>query len=138
MTTELARFHLRFGWTALALFLTMGAALEGLHGLKVEWYVDPAAEPRRLLWTLAHAHGTLLGLVHIAFAATVLALPGAGWGRVESRCLTGGSLLLPLGFFAGGVVVHGGDPGLAVLLVPPGALLLIIGVALAAARVRQA
>ena len=26
---------------------------------------------RRLMWTLAHAHGTLLGLVHIAFAVTV-------------------------------------------------------------------
>lgn len=137
-TRAYARWHLRLGWWALAGWLVLGLTLEGLHGLKVGWYLDPGAETRRLLWTLAHAHGALLGLVHVAFGATVLALPGAGWGRLESRCLTAGALLLPLGFLLGGVVIHGGDPGLPVLLVPPGALCLAVGVVATARRASRA
>jgi hypothetical protein len=133
-----ARRHLRLGWTCLALFLAMGALLEALHGFKVAWYVAPAGATRRLLWTLAHAHGTLLGLVNVAFAFTLRALPGAGWRPIESWCLRAGSVLLPVGFVAGGLFVYGGDPGLGVAFVPPGALLLITGAALAARRVRAA
>src|SRR4051794_6786004 len=61
------RSHLRFGWWSLLLFLTLGMVLEGLHGFKVAWYLNVSTQTRRLLWTLAHAHGTALGLVHIAF-----------------------------------------------------------------------
>ena len=38
-------------------------------------------------------------------------------------------VLLPDGFFLGGLSVHGGDPNPAVLVVPVGAVLLIAGVA---------
>ena len=38
----------------------------------------------------------------------------------------GASILLPGGFFLGGIVFYGGDSGLGALLVPPGAALLLI------------
>jgi hypothetical protein len=118
----------------LLAFLSLGIVLEGLHGFKVAAYLSPSNETRRLMWTLAHAHGTLLGLVHLGFALTVRWLPQ--WESrsrsVASACLLAASLLLPGGFFLGGVFIYGGDPGLGILLVPLGALLLVIAVFLAA------
>jgi len=46
----------------------------------------------------------------------------------------GASVLLPRGFFLGGVVTHAGDPGLGILLVPVGALLLLTAIFLTARR----
>jgi hypothetical protein len=123
--------HLRFGWWALLAFASMGLALESMHGFKVGLYLDLANETRRLMWTLAHAHGVLLSLVNVAFAATLAVLPpaeGAPLPRL-SQLLRGATLLLPLGFFLGGAVVHGGDPSLGVLLVPVGALMLLASIA---------
>jgi hypothetical protein len=133
-----AATHLRIGWWSLLVFLAMGAVLEGLHGLKLGFYLDPSNEMRRLLWTLSHAHGSLLALVHIAFAASLPRLVGDGGGRLvlASRCLIAGGLLLPLGFFLGGVFVHEGDPGLAIVLAPVGALLLLVAVGLIAIATR--
>jgi hypothetical protein len=127
-----ARQHLIFGWASLLVFLTLGAVLESLHGWKVGWYLDVSNETRRLMWTLAHAHGTLLSLVHVAFAATLGLLPAwSGGTRVAaSRCLTAAAILMPAGFLLGGLFTHAGDPGLGVLLVPPGALLLFVAVVL--------
>ena len=130
----LARRHLRFGWWSLLFFATLGLGLETLHGLKVGFYLDVSNETRRLLWTLAHAHGVLLSLLHLAFAGT-LALAGVAAVRgvtVASRALLAASILLPGGFFAGGVVVHGGDPNLAILITPVGAALLLLAVFLTA------
>ena len=126
--------HLRFCWWSLLCFLTLGIVLEGLHGLKVGWYVDLAHETRRLMWTLAHAHGTLLSLVHAAFAGTIHAVPAAVTGSTTlvSRLLMAASILLPGGFFVAGAFIYGGDPGLGILLVPVGALALLIGVLLVA------
>jgi hypothetical protein len=42
------------------------------------------------------------------------------------------SLLIPGGFFLGGVVIYAGDPGLGIVLVPVGALLLFTAVFLTA------
>ena len=56
--------HLRLGWWGLLLFLSMGGALELLHALKVGFYLDVSNETRRMLWTLSHAHGTLLAMLH--------------------------------------------------------------------------
>ena len=70
------RRHLRFGWWSLLGFLILGLALELLRGFKVGLYLDVPNETRRLMWTLAHAHGALLGLVHIAFAVSLTHLPG--------------------------------------------------------------
>jgi hypothetical protein len=124
--------HLRFGWWSLLVFLALGIVLEGLHGFKVGWYLDVSNETRRLMWTLAHAHGTLLAIVHLAFGLTVESLAEARWPRTASACLRGASILLPCGFFLGGVWIHDGDPGLGILLVPVGAALLLVGVAAAA------
>jgi len=126
---ELIRRHLAFGWWALAVFTTLGLVLEGAHGLKLGWYLDLTNATRRLSFTLGHAHGTLLGLVNIAFAVSVpharlspVALLRASWA------LRAATLLMPLGFFAGGIAFYGGDPGLGIVLVPPSAVILIIGV----------
>jgi hypothetical protein len=127
--TRLQRVHLRVGWTALLAFALLGVALELLHAWKVPSYLAVGAEPRRLLWTLAHAHGLGLALINLALAATARLLPGRLHGAA-SPCLLASTLLIPGGFFAGGCFVHGGDPGLGVLLVPPGALLLLLALAL--------
>jgi hypothetical protein len=132
--------HLRFGWWMLLLFLTLGLALEALHGFKAGLYLKVGNETRRLMWTLAHAHGTLLALVNIAFAFTLRLLPD--WPvrsrGVASACLRGSTILMPAGFFLGGVVIYSGDPGLGIVLVPVGGLLLLIGVLLTALAIKGA
>jgi hypothetical protein len=87
------------------------------------------------MWTLAHAHGTLLSLVHVAFAATLFIGGAAVEARLEraSLCLTLALVCLPGGFFLGGLFFWGGDPGLGVLFVPIGGALLLVAV-LATAR----
>ncbi len=122
--TELVRFHARVGWASLAVFAALGLVLEGMHGLKFAWYLDQANETRRLMFTLGHAHGTLLAVLNLVFAA-LLQLTGCGNG-VASRCLLASTVLMPLGFFLGGLYIYAGDPGLGVMLVPVGALCLIV------------
>jgi len=130
LQTEFARRHLRLGWWSLLAFLSLGILLEALHGFKIGFYMDLANATRRHVWTLAHAHGTLLALVNLAFAATLrLFCDGRErWIPLASACLSGATVLLPGGFFLGGVVIYAGDPGLGVLLVPVGAVLLLIAV----------
>ena len=123
------RLHLRFGWWSLFLFGAFGLLLETFHGFKLGAYLDLANDTRRLMWTLAHAHGVGLALVHVLFAITVqLGLAGSTNHRFISRCLIAASVLLPGGFFAGGVVYYGGDPGLGILVVPLGAVFLLTAV----------
>lgn len=135
--TTLERRHLMLGWWGLVVFLTLGVVLEAFHGFKIGWYLDVGNEARRLTWRLAHAHGTLLSLVNIAYALTVRRLrPGAlpAW---SSGALVAATLLLPLGFLLGGVFVRGGDPGLGILLVPIGAGLLFAAVWAVARAIRD-
>ena len=122
--------HYRRGWAALLLFAALGLALEGLHGFKVGWYLDVVSETRRAMFTLGHAHGTLLGLLHIAFAATADRYGVGVIPTAAGRLLDSATILLPSGFLLGGVWIHGGDPGVAVILVPIGALALIGSMAL--------
>lgn len=133
------RLHLRAGWWWLLFFLCLGAALESLHGFKVGWYVDVDNETRRLMLRLSHAHGTLLALTNIAFGLTVCQLPqwSAGARKLASHCLTVATPLVPLGFLGGGLFAREGDPGLPILLVPAGALLLGVAVALTARGVER-
>ena len=133
----LAKRHLRVGWWVLLIFLTLGLGLEALHGFKAGIYLKVSNETRRLMWTLAHAHGTLLGLVNIGFALTVRLLPEwtARARGAASLCLRGATLLMPAGFFLGGVFIYAGDPGLGILLVPVGGLLLLVAVFLTAVGV---
>ena len=124
-TTDSAiRKTLRAGWLLLAISLPFGVTLEALHGFKVQAYL--ASDMRREMWRLAHAHGTLLGILclvsgllaeaHIAEAVRPRVLAMIRWGAV----------LMPLGFFLGGVLNSEGDPSLGILLVPAGALLLVV------------
>ncbi len=125
---RIARRHLLFGWTGLLAYLTFGLFLEMLHGFKAGFYLDVGNEARRLMWRLAHAHGTLLALVNVAYGLTIKAMPDAASG-LASVCLVVALVLVPLGFFLGGAIVSGGDPGALVLVVPPGAVALAIGTA---------
>ena len=127
---RLSRRHLVIGWIGLLIFLTLGIILESLHGFKSAYYLDTRNVTRRLMWTLAHSHGTLFSLVNIAFALCVtrLAAPRERQLRIASFGLTGALALMPLGFFLGGLKLYGGDPGLGILLVPVGAVLLLMGV----------
>ena len=131
---DYARRHVRFGWWSLLLFATFGLVLEALHGFKVPAYLDVSNDTRRLMWTLAHAHGSLLALVHVAFGLNVRMAPEAGARdrALISRCLVGASILLPGGFFLGGAVFYGGDPGVGALVVPVGAATLMVAVFLLA------
>jgi hypothetical protein len=131
---RLARRHHLIGWLGLLMFLSLGIGLEALHGFKASFYLDPSQRLRRLLWTLAHAHGTLLALVHVAFAA---GLPHFGrWTerrlKLASFFLIDALVLLPAGFFLGGVGHSEVDPSPGVLLVPVGALALLAAVGLIA------
>ena len=125
--------HTIVGWTGLLVFLSLGILLEILHGLKLDLYLDVRQETRRFMWTLAHAHGTLFSLVHLGFAASLafasrwMESPGKGF-QAASWSLTGGLIIMPMGFFLGGVWTFGGDPGLGIFLVPVGALLMLFGV----------
>ena len=126
--------QLSAGWWSLLVFLLLGIALEALHGLKVGAYLTPSNSTRRLLWTLAHAHGTLLALVQIAFALSlpVFSPPSGDTAKLASRLLQTSAGLIPAGFFLGGIWTHGGDPGIGIVLVPVGALMLVVAVALIA------
>ena len=127
---DLSARHYAWGWRTLLFFLTLGLLLEVLHGLKVDWYLSTSMATRRHMWTLAHAHGALLGLVNIAFAAYV------PW-RLEkqgpvhpwtSPTLILATLLLPGGFLLAGIDIYGGDPGIGIFLAPLGGVFLLIAV----------
>jgi hypothetical protein len=124
------RFHLCFGWIGLLVFVVLGIALEALHAWKSPAYLGVGNETRRLMWTLAHAHGVGLSLVHLALAATLGLVPAAAIPKLDlaSRALSWASVLIPLGFFLGGTATYEADPGVGVFLVPFGALALIIAV----------
>jgi hypothetical protein len=129
---SVARRHHLAGWGLLLLFLGLGAFLEFLHGFKLGFYLDPEHHVRREMWRLAHAHGTLLGLVQIGFAAGLTQFGRWTGGRIKlvSFFLLDAAVLIPLGFFLGGLFPNKRDPWIGILLVPPGALLLLIAVAL--------
>jgi hypothetical protein len=134
-----ALFHFRFGWWTLLLFACIGLTLEAMHGFKISWYLDVSNETRRLMLRLCHAHGGLLGLVHLGYGATLSALSPSGSATViASRALIGASALLPLGFALAGFGVQGGDPGPAIALVPVGALCLLTGLFSAGWSLRKA
>ena len=137
-SSSYTRLHLRFGWWSLLTFATLGLVLETLQGFKVPLYVDVSNDTRRLMWTLAHAHGVGLASVHLLFALSLPALPAEpARDRLASRCLFAASILLPGGFFAGGLIYYGGDPGPAILLVPVGAVLLLVALFVVARATKQ-
>ncbi|CAN5129080.1 hypothetical protein BH09MYX1_BH09MYX1_50380 [soil metagenome] len=133
--SPIARRHLRAGYWALAIYLGLGIVLESLHAVKSGYYLDVGNETRRLLFRLAHAHGTLFALVNVVYGLTVRAIPETA-RPLASAGLLGGLVLVPLGFFLGGLVVHGGDPGLGIVLAPAGAVAMAVGVIVVARSLR--
>src|SRR2546430_15170980 len=86
--------HIRFGWWSLLAYLTLGIGLETLHGFKLGWYLDGGNEMRRLMLTLAHAHGTLLALVNLAAGLTARSVAGFTLARSASLTLIGSAILM--------------------------------------------
>ena len=131
--TDEARRSRRFGWTAVAVWALFGVAIEAAHGFKLAVYLDD--DLRHTLLRLAHAHGVILGLV-------VLTLAGAGspyaagdrGARVTGVLLRLAALIIPVGFAASAVAPHEGDPGVPVVLVPVGGVVLVAGLTRAAWR----
>jgi hypothetical protein len=81
----------------------------------------------------------LLGVVHLLFGL-LLRDGSTSFRNVRtiSIALTGAGVLLPSGFFLGGVSFYSGDPGIGVVLVPVGAVLLLAGLFLIASGLRTA
>ena len=132
--TPICAAHFRFGWWTLLLYAAGGLFLEALHGFKATAYLSASNETRRLMWTLAHAHGALLAIVNVLFALSSRQFPlkTPQGVRRASFALLSASVILPVGFFGGGVRVYGGDPSAAVILVPVGAASLLVGLAMIA------
>jgi hypothetical protein len=110
------------GWLSIAVWMTFGVLLEGLLGFKTPSYLQD--EQRRELFRLAHTHGTFLGLVLIAAA-----LCGQRFRfsppRIAVVAFRLGAAIMPVGFLLAGIWHYESDPGLAIWLVPPAALLLV-------------
>jgi len=104
------------GAWGLCVWLSGGIVLEGLNGYKVAPYLEDGL--RHQMWTLAHAHGTLLSLVCIvlAWAGPLASLP-VERARWTDRLFAGGAVLIPSGFLLGGAWHSEADPGIGVLLV---------------------
>lgn len=124
------------GWLLLAVSLPLGLTLEALHGFKIQVYLGSTL--RRELWTLAHAHANLLGILCLVFAGF-----GPRWFAVKAQRQIGlglvlGAVAMPLGFFAGGVLNSEGDPSLGILLVPAGGVALLLALLRAAFSARAA
>lgn len=110
----------RFGFAALSAWASAGLCLETAHAFKVSAYLDHALRRELLVW--GHAHGVGLALIVLAYAALgEAAAPALRFGprlRVAAA-------LMPLGFVLA-IFGHGeSDPGPAIWLVPPAALLLL-------------
>jgi hypothetical protein len=118
------RKTVRAGWVLLAIALPFGVTLEALHGFKVQAYL--ASDMRREMWRLAHAHGTLLGILCLVCGAIGEAYIAEAIRPRALAMIRWGSVLMPVGFFLGGVLNSEGDPSLGIVLVPAGALLLVV------------
>jgi len=110
------------GWISLAAWIVFGLLIEGLIGFRSPALLDDSV--RREMFRLAHAHGTLLNLVLIA-AAICARLDLIRLGRLTSLGLRAAVVLLPVGFLFAGIWHFKADPGVVIVLVPLGAVLLL-------------
>ena len=113
---------IRQGWISLALWIAFGILIEGFSAFRSPAYLDDAV--RRDMFRLAHAHGTLLNIM-LLVAAICVRLELIRLGRMTSAGLRAAVVLLPAGFLFAGVWHFKDEPGLAILLVPVGAVLLL-------------
>lgn len=125
MNDTSSRVALRTGLCLLAVSLPLGLTLEALHAWKVRVYLDSAL--RREMWTLAHAHGNLLGILCLVLAALGPQLvPDFARRQRFERLLAVGAVMMPLGFLLGGVLNSEGDPSLGIVLVPVGGVFVFV------------
>ncbi|HEX5657948.1 MAG TPA: hypothetical protein VFX59_12170 [Polyangiales bacterium] len=107
----------RYGLSLLFASACLGFTLEAAHALKLTAYLDVPL--RRELLTWAHAHGVGLALVLLAYGAS-------GIAEVRNvKQLAIGSLGMVIGFALASLDLHESDPGVAIALVPVGALLVL-------------
>jgi hypothetical protein len=111
------------GWISLAAWIVFGILIEGLSGFRSPALLDDSI--RRDMFRLAHAHGTLLNLVLIV-AAICARLDLVRLGAIASLALRSAVVLLPAGFLLAGIWHFKDDPGLAIMLVPVGGVLLLV------------
>jgi hypothetical protein len=113
----------RVGWTSLLVWACVGLALETANGLKLASYLDDAMT--RELLTLGHAHG--VGLAIVAILVGEHGLPRSAEAHRESiaRATAFAALAIPLGFALSALGHPEGDPGIAIWIVPVGALALL-------------
>ena len=125
------RVGLVAGLLGLMLWLSSGLVLEGLHAWKSPAYLEDPV--RRLMLTLAHAHGTLLSALTLLLTLSVLPALALSrrWSLRAERLFALGSVLLPLGFLVGGLWHPEGDPGWGIALVPVGAACCIASLGIA-------
>ena len=125
--------HFKLGWLLLFFFICLGLTLELLHGFKISWYLDSSNETRRLMFTLAHAHGALLAIINIIFALSIEKIRNLeNYIKFISPGLILSSILLPSGFLLGGLAIYGGDPGVGIILAVIGAISFVITIGLIA------
>ena len=114
---------IRQGWISLALWIAFGILIEGFSAFRSPAYLDDTV--RREMFRLAHAHGTLLNLLLLG-AAICARLDLIRLGPMTSLGLCAAAVLLPAGFLFAGLWHFKDEPGLAILLVPVGAVLLLV------------
>ena len=113
--SETRLLHLRWGWWLLAIFGLMGLVLDSFHGFKQSFYVAEDVQLRRLLWMTAHAAGVLLGILNIAFAASLYRF-SSGMLRIRSSMgLVAANVAVPSGLFLAGLFLHDNRPGTGLL-----------------------
>lgn len=107
-----------FGWICFWIFF--GLLLDSFMGMKQLFYL---ANPiRREMWRLAHTHGTLLTLVFVVYKQ----FHGITKKEHENMMFIG-TILMPVGFFLGGIITTEIDPFVGIFLVPVGGLLFVLG-----------
>ena len=116
--------HVRLSLLLVAAFLGLGIIVESLLGTRAAALWDD--ELRREFVRLGHAHGGLLGLLNLGIGWAMLHLrTPEGWARKLRVAAWSGAALVGLGFLGGGIWHGATDPGLLILMVPTGALLLL-------------
>ncbi|GJM09726.1 MAG: hypothetical protein DHS20C11_20020 [Lysobacteraceae bacterium] len=118
-----ATSNLKFGWLALAFFISVGLFLESLHLFKTPFYFEH--DLRRELWVLGHAHGALMAILNIVYALTALRYEAVG-NKLDSWLWLLAGLFIPAGFLLGGVTASEVDPALWIVLTPMGALCALV------------
>ena len=117
--------HLRWGWWLLAVFGLMGLVLDSFHGFKQSFYVAEDVQLRRLLWMTSHGGGVVLGILNIAFAASLHRFSTGLVCLRSSMGLIAANVAIPSGLFMAGLFLHDGQPGTGLLLFFIGAVLLL-------------